>query len=113
MTQDNKMMDWGQYIKESFFDAWGKSTPVDLSDYAFLFQHHFDVSAIESQVIKMISEAEIPGTAERYHRIRLRKSIQIFIDVILNISDDGKHINNKNITHAKLILQKREDCIYA
>jgi hypothetical protein len=105
-------MDWKHYIVETFFATWEKSTPVDLSDYAFLIQHHFDVPAIELQIIKTIGEAALPGTMERYHKIRLRKLIQIFIEALLNISDDGKHITNKNIEHAKLKLHESEDCIY-
>lgn len=107
------MMDWSKYIKESFFDAWEKSTPVDLSDYAFLFQHHFNLSTIASQINNLISEATLPETMERYHKICLRKLIQTFIDAFLNISDDGKHITNKNIEHAKLSLQESDDCIYS
>ncbi|HEY4196763.1 MAG TPA: hypothetical protein VGM63_14565 [Mucilaginibacter sp.] len=106
-------MDWKHYIIELFFAIWEKCTPVDLSDYAFLIQHHFDVPMIESQLIKSISESEVPQIMERYHKIRLRKLIRVFIDTLLNVSDDGKHITNKNIEHAKLMLQQREDCIYS
>ena len=106
-------MDWRHYIAATFFAVWEKSTPVDLSDYAFLIYHHFDVPVIESQLVKLINEAEVPQTMERYHKIRLRKLIQVFIEALLNVSDDGKHITNKNIEHAKLMLQQGEDCIYS
>jgi hypothetical protein len=106
-------MNWKHYIIETFFATWEKSTPVDLSDYAFLIQHHFDVLMIEKAIIQQISEATGPETMVRFHKIRLRKLIQVSIDALLNISDDGKHITNANIERAKLTLQEGEDCIYA
>ena len=105
-------MDWKHYIVETFFATWEKSTPVDLSDYAFLIQHHFDVPTIASNIEKQISESAGHETMERFHKIRLQKMIHLFIDSLLNISDDGKHITNNNVERAKLLLQEGEDCIY-
>lgn len=105
-------MDWKHYIIETFFDTWEKSTPVDLSDYAFLIQHHFDVLSIEKNISKQISEAAEQETMERFHKIRLQKLIHLFIEALLNISDDGKQITNNNVERAKLLLKDGEDCIY-
>jgi hypothetical protein len=36
-------LNWAHYIKETLFVAWENNTPVDLTSYSFLFEHHFDL----------------------------------------------------------------------
>ncbi|MGN6394697.1 MAG: hypothetical protein ACTHMI_03985 [Mucilaginibacter sp.] len=104
-------MDWEHYIVETFFTAWEEATPVDLSDYAFLIQHHFDVPTIGAKFVKQISASQTPEIMERFHMIRLQQMIRLFIRALLNISDDGKHINNNNIERAKRLLQRDKECM--
>ncbi|WPU94782.1 hypothetical protein SNE25_04510 [Mucilaginibacter sabulilitoris] len=106
-------IDWKQYIVENFFSTWEKLTSVDLTDYAFLIRHHFDVPDIAEQIGNVIEDANDPATLIKYHKGRICKLIRDFIDALLNISDDGKHITNKNIEQAKIVMQQGEDCIYS
>jgi hypothetical protein len=109
---DNLIEDWQHYIRKTFFAAWENSTPVDLTDYAYLFEHHFDLKKINVQLTKEVSEATDPEKTERYHKNRIRTLAHIFTESLLEISDDGKHITSKNIERAKVMMEGESHCIY-
>ena len=108
----NLPVDWLHFIRETFFIAWENSTPVDLTAYAFLFEHHFDLKKIGVQLEKEASEANDSEKIERYHKNRIRTLAHIFTESLLEISDDGKHITSKNIEKAKMTMQGDVRCIY-
>jgi hypothetical protein len=111
-TANNAPVDWQQYIREAFFTAWENSTPVDLTDYAYLFEHHFDLKKIALQLGKEVSEAPDPEKTERYHKNRIRTLAHIFTESLLEITDDGKNITSKNIQKAKIMMEGESRCIY-
>lgn len=110
--ENNPAIDWQHYIRETFFAAWEMSTPVDLTDYAFLFEHHFDLKKIDAQLAKETSKAPDREKTERYHKNRIRTLAHIFTESLLEISDDGKHITSRNIEKAKVMMQGENRCIY-
>lgn len=110
--KSNLPVNWVHYIRETFFTTWENSTPVDLTAYAFLFEHHFDLEKISAQLRKEVSEANDREKIERYHKNRIRTLVHIFIESLLEISDDGKHITSRNIEKAKTTLQGEVRCIY-
>jgi hypothetical protein len=111
-TANNAPADWQQCIRETFFIAWENSTPVDLTDYAYLFEHHFDLKKIALKLDKEISEAPDPEKTARYHKNRIRTLAHIFTESLLEIADDGKHITSKNIQKAKIKMEGDNRCIY-
>ncbi len=114
---DEKIMsdlsdDWSNYIRKAFFSAWEISSPVDLTDYAFLFEHHFDLNKISLFLRNAILDSSDREKTIRYHKNRIRTLAHIFIASLLEISDDGKHITSKNIKKAKLVLEEETRCNY-
>ena len=109
---NNPAIDWQHYIRETFFTVWENSTSVDLTDYAYIFEHHFDLKKIDAQLVKEVSEAPVQEKIERYHKNRIRTLTHIFTELLLETSDDGKHITSKNIEKAKFMMQEESRCIY-
>lgn len=110
--ENNSATDWPSYIKEAFFNAWENSTSVDLTDYAYLFERHFDLKKISVQLAKEVSEGPNVEETKRFHKNRIRTLAHIFTESLLKITDDGKHITSKNIEKAKKMMEGERRCIY-
>jgi hypothetical protein len=56
-TASDLTLNWANYIKDTFFVATEKSTPVDFTTYLFLLEHHFDLKKINVSLDKEITGA--------------------------------------------------------
>jgi len=104
------VIDWKRYMSETFYAIWEKKSAVDLTDYDFLIRHHFDMETIEAQIIREINNSLTPYKTLQSHRENLQCLIEKIIDALLTISDDGKHITNKNIELAKQTIFDGKNC---
>lgn len=110
MTLNNATINWADFIKHSFFAAWEEDSDVDISTYFYRLEDHFDLKRVEKAINKIIENA-----TDREKEIRLQKNkikifIHVFVEALLQASDDAKTLNAPVIEKAKHMLLNEPRC---